>query len=119
MIIDLAPAKNKKDPPSSIQVDLTSTVRSLTTGAKQQKIIVIRWKKAAEIEFKCDGKWTRKDASPVVDQMVEVTNSVILSVSFDVKKPTPLTLPPELAQRIFSVLDGLNTADIPCLRDQH
>ena len=39
MIIDFKPLKKSKDLPESFTVDLTSTVRSLKTGAKNQKIL--------------------------------------------------------------------------------
>ena len=59
MIIDFKPLKKSKDLPESFTVDLTSTVRSLKTGAKNQKILVLRWNKSGEIETKCDGNQIR------------------------------------------------------------
>ncbi len=56
MIIDLDKIKDKKEQPSSFQVDLTATVRSLSTGEKKQKAVILRWQKPDKIELKCNGK---------------------------------------------------------------
>lgn len=55
MIIDMESIKSNSEQPASVSVDLTSTVRTLATGAKKQKILQLRWKKSGEIEFRCDG----------------------------------------------------------------
>ena len=77
MIIDVDSVKNGKEQPSPFQVDLTSTVRSLSTGEKRQKILLLRWKKTGEIELKCDGKWIKRDVGSMMDKIVEATKAVI------------------------------------------
>src|SRR4051794_30005324 len=42
-ILDINRVK-KNEQPTSFYLDLTTTVRNLTTGAKKQKILVERWK---------------------------------------------------------------------------
>ena len=117
LIIDLSPARNSKEPPSSVQVDLTSTLRSLATGKKQQQILVLRWKKPGELELKCEGKWAKRDMTAALNEIVETTQAVIRSVPLDAKSPTEVTLPPEVEQKVTALLDSLKTADLPCLRD--
>lgn len=116
MIIDVDSVKDRKEQPSSFQVDLTSTVRSLSTGEKRQKILLLRWKKTGEIELKCDGKWKKRDVGSIMDKIVEATNAVIQSVPLDAKSPTEFTLSPELEQKVSSILSSLNTEDFQCLR---
>ena len=116
MIIDVDSVKNRKEQPSSFQVDLTSTVRSLSTGEKRQKILLLRWKKTGEIELKCDGKWTKRDVGSTMDKIVEATNAVIQSVPLDAKSPTAFTLSQELEQKVSAILNSLNTEDFQCLR---
>lgn len=120
MIIDLTSVKNKRDEPSAfVQVDLTSTVRSLTSGEKKQKILVLRWKKSGtEIELKCEGKWVKQStpSAAAIDKIVEATKAVIESVPLDAKTPTEATLSPELEQKVSSILNALDTEDIACLR---
>jgi hypothetical protein len=118
MIVDVDSVKNKKEQPSSFQVDLTSTVRSLSTGEKRQKILVLRWKKTGEIELKCDGKWVRRnDLGSVMDKIVEATKAVARDVPLDAKSPTEVTLSQEVEQKVSSILNALNTEDFPCLRN--
>ncbi|HEX8845706.1 MAG TPA: hypothetical protein VF791_13725 [Pyrinomonadaceae bacterium] len=116
MIIDLAPLKNRNEEPSSVQVDLTSTIRSLSTEGKQQKIVILRWKQTGELELKCDGKWVKKDAASSTDKIIEVTKAVIQSVPLDAKTPTEVTLPQETEQKVSSLLNALHTENFPCLR---
>jgi hypothetical protein len=118
MIIDVKPAKSKKEPPQSVQVDLTSTVRSLKTGKKEQQILVLRWKATGELEFKCDGKWVKQDASTAAT-IIETVKAVIENVPLDAKTPTEVTLPQEIEQRVSAALDGLGSKDLPCVRDVH
>jgi hypothetical protein len=116
MIIDVDSVKNRKEQPSSFQVDLTSTVRSLSTGEKRQKILLLRWKKTGEIELKCDGKWIKRDVGSTMDKIVEATKAVIQSVPLDTKSPTEFRLSQELEQKVSSILNSLNTEDFHCLR---
>lgn len=117
MIIDLNPVKNTKEEPSSFQVDLTSTVRSLSTGEKKQRILILRWKKTREIELKCDGKWAKQNAGATIDNIVEATKLVIRSVPLDSKKTTEVSLPEEVEKKISSLFNAFNTESIPCLRN--
>lgn len=117
MIIDLSPVKNRKEQPSFFQIDLTSTVRSLSTGEKKQKILLLHWKKTGEIELKCDGKWAKQDASSAIDNIVEVTKAVIQNIPVDMKTPTEVTLPQEVEQKVSSVLNSLDAENFPCLRN--
>lgn len=117
LIIDVEPVKNKNQQPSSYLVDLTSTVRTLSTGAKNQKILVLRWNKAGEIETKCDGKWTKQNNAADFKQVIEVVKSVVQSVPLDAKSPTEATLPPEVEQKVTSILAALDTQNFPCLRN--
>jgi hypothetical protein len=116
MIIDLESIKNKKEQPASFQVDLTSTVRSLSTGEKRQKILLMRWKKTGEIELKCDGKWVKRDVGSAMDKIIEATKAVIQSAPLDAKGPTEFTLSQEVEQKVSAVLNALDTEDFPCLR---
>jgi hypothetical protein len=119
MIIDMSRVKNSNEDPSSVSVDLTSTVRSLSTGAKKQKILVLRWKKTGELEFKCDGNWTKQEMGAVVDKIQETTKSVIQSFPLNTKTPTEVSVTSELEQKLSLVFDSLNTAALPCLREVH
>jgi hypothetical protein len=117
MIIDLTPVKDKKEQPAAVHVDLTSTVRSLATGAKKQKILILRWNKAGELELKCAGQWKKQEAVASIEKIVTTTKAVIGAVPLDAKAPTEVTLPKDLEQKISSILDSLFTEDLPCLRD--
>lgn len=119
MIIDMSRIKNASEQPSFVQVDLTATVRSLVTRAKQQKSFIIRWNKAGQIELKCDGKWTKHDTSPGIEKIRAVTKSVIENIPLDAKTPTDVTLSPQLEQEASSILDALKPADFPCLKESH
>jgi hypothetical protein len=116
MIVDFGQVKSRKEQPASFQVDLTSTVRALSTGAKQQKILVLRWKKPGDFELKCDGKWVKQEASPMLTNIVDVTQTLIDNVPVDAKKPTDATLPQDVEQKIISLLNSLDTQKYPCLR---
>lgn len=119
MIIDMTPIKNRGEQPSFVQVDLTTTVRSLSTGAKDQKIIVLHWKKTGELELKCNGQWTKHDREAAIDKIIDVTKAVIESVPLDAKAPTEVNLSADLERKVSSILDTLNSKDIPCLRESH
>ena len=118
MIIDLTPAKNKGDQPLSVQVDLTSTVRSLSTGKKQQYILLMRWKGPGEVELKCEGKWAKQDQTAPA-RVVETVKAVVENVPLNTKTPTDVTLPQEIGQRVSAALDSLGGKDLPCVRDIH
>ena len=117
MIIDLKPAKDRKEQPSAVHVDLTSTVRSLETGAKKQKILILRWNKAGELELKCEGKWKKQESVASIEKIVTVTRAVIEAVPLDAKAPTEVTLSGDLEQKVTAILDALFTEELPCLRD--
>jgi hypothetical protein len=116
MIIDFDPVKKSKDLPESFTVDLTSTVRSLTTGAKNQKILVLRWNKSGQIETKCNGKWTKQDSTPAIDKIIETVKTVIQNSPLPKDSPTDVKLPKDVEKAIDVVLNSLDTEEIPCLR---
>ena len=117
MIIDLTPAKDRKEEPSAIQLDLTSTVRSLSTGAKKQKILILRWKKSEELEIRCDGKWTKHEVGLALENVVATTKMIIQTLPLNTKTPTEFTISPEVEQKISSIFDSLNNQNVPCLRE--
>ena len=55
LIVDITPAKNKRDQPLAVHVDLTATVRDMQTGKKDQQALVLRWAANGDFEVKCDG----------------------------------------------------------------
>ena len=117
MIIDINPVKNKKDEPNSYYVDLTTTVRSLTTGNKNQKILVIRWQKSEEVEVKCEGgKWVKESAGPELNKIVDTIHAVVQNSPLDAKKVTEFTLPQSVEQNVTAALDGLKTSSLLCIR---
>ncbi|HEX9959944.1 MAG TPA: hypothetical protein VGB00_03370 [Pyrinomonadaceae bacterium] len=117
MIISLERVKNRKEQPSGFFVDLTSTVRNLSSGEKKQKILLLQWKKSGATELKCDGKWKKQDkADAAIEKIAEVTKSVIESVPLDAETPTETKLPREVEQKVLSVLNSLRTENLPCLR---
>ena len=116
MIIDINKIKDKKEPPSSVNVDLTSTIRSLSNGEKKQKVLILRWQKNGEIELRCDGKWTKQSSESSIDKIIEATNAVIRNVPLNAKEPTDATLPPEVEKKVSVLLNALHTENFPCLR---
>lgn len=116
MIIDMDRVKDNKEQPKSVFVDLTSTVRSLSTGKKDQKILLLRWNKKGEMELKCEGKWVKQSSASATEKIVETTNSIIQNIPLNTKSPTEITLTQELEQKIEAVLNSLNTENFPCLR---
>ena len=116
MIIDIDPIKDGKEQPKSVFVDLTSTVRSLSTGKKDQKILQIRWNKKEEIETRCDGKWKKGTSATSTDKIVEVTKDIIQNIPLNLKNPTEFTLTPEIEKKIDAVLNSLNSENFSCLR---
>lgn len=116
MIVDFDSIKDKNEQPKSVSVDLTSTVRSLSTGKKDQKILLIRWNKAEEIEMKCDGKWTKKDSDAAAQKIIETTKTVIQNIPLDKKETTEFTLSDEIIGKIEAVLGSMKTENFSCLR---
>ena len=117
MIIDITPIKNNKDQPASVFVDLTSTVRKLSTGEKKQKILQLRWQKTGEVEFRCEGKWKKQTADAATNKIVEAANALFQIIPLNTKQPTELDLPKDVEQKIISVLDSLTTETFACLRN--
>jgi len=119
LIIDVNPVKNKKEQPTTFYVDLTSTIRSISTGDKKQKILVLRWDKSGDIEVKCEGnKWEKENAGPELDKIVETAKAVIQNAPLDTKgDPVEFKLPEDLEQRVISILNGLETSSLKCVRD--
>jgi hypothetical protein len=115
LIVDLTPAKNKKDPPSVVHVDLTSTVRDMQTGKKDQQALILRWSASGEFEVKCEGKWTKQDAAKFVT-VVETVKALISSLPLDKKAPTDVTLPAEVEQKVSALLESLPASELPCVR---
>ena len=117
MIIDISPIKNNKDQPASVFVDLTSTIRNLSTGEKKQKILQLRWQKTGEVEVKCDGKWKKQTAGAATTKIIEAASALFQIMPLNTKNPTKLDLPENVEQKILSVLDSLTTETFPCLRN--
>lgn len=117
MIIDLAPIKTSKEQPAAVLVDLTSTVRSLATGEKKQKILQLRWQKNGEVEFKCEGKWKKQTADAATNKIVEAATALFQIIPLNTKKPTQIDLPKDVEQKILSVFDSLTTENFSCLRN--
>lgn len=117
MIIDMTPIKNNKNQPASVFVDLTSTVRNLSTGEKKQKILQLRWQTIGEVEFKCDGKWKEQTADAATNKIVEAATALFRIIPLNTKKTTELDLPKDVEQKIISVLDSLTTETFSCLRN--
>ena len=116
MIIDLDSIKSNSEQPDSVSVDLTSTVRNLTTGEKKQKILQLRWKKSGEIEFRCDGKWVKKDSDTGTEKIIEAVKAIIRVIPLKSKDTTELTLKSDVEQKIIAVLNSLDTEKFTCLR---
>lgn len=116
MIIDMAPIKNNQEQPSAVFVDLTTTVRTLSSGEKKQNILQLRWKKSGELELKCEGKWVKKESNSGTDKIIEAVKSVIKNVPLNTKPGAETTLPAEVEQKAAAVLDSLNTENQSCLR---
>jgi hypothetical protein len=109
--------KNKNELPTEYYVDLTTTTRSLASGSKKQKILIFRWGKSGEMEVKCEGgKWAKQSAGPEIDKIVEIVKAVVKNAPRDAKEPVEFTLPEELEQKVISILDGLETSNLQCVR---
>src|SRR5262249_4285942 len=116
MIIDMTPLKKAGAEPSEVHLDLTSTVRSLSTGAQQQKILILRWKKSGDIEVKCDGEWKKQESSESLQNVMANTKTVIQRVPQGSKSPTNFDLSSDLEQTILALFESLNVKAYPCLR---
>jgi hypothetical protein len=119
LIFDVNQVKKKNEQPTSFYVDLTSTVRSATTGDKAQKILVIRWEDSGVVEVKCEGgKWAKETAGPELDNIVETVRAVVQHVPLDTKgDPVEFTLPKAIEQKVISILDSLETSKLVCIRN--
>lgn len=115
MIVDVSPANAKNSDPSTVHLDLTSTVRNATTGAKKQTILILRWKNG-ELESKCEGEWKKKDISAAFKKIIELTTTVIQTAPQKFTTQMEITLPAELERKISALFDSLGTEDYPCLR---
>lgn len=117
MIIDVDPVKNNTQTPTSYYADLTATVRSMETGEKKQRILVLRWGRSGEVEVKCEGgKWARQTTGPELDKIVETIKAVIQNAPLDTKKAIEFTLPKAVGQNVIAVLNGLETSKLICVR---
>jgi hypothetical protein len=105
--------------PSFVLVDLTSTIRSLASGDKKQRALILRWKKTGELELKCDGKWTQHEKRAAIEKIMETTNAVIQSVPLNTKSPREVAIADDLEQKILLLFTSLNTEALPCLKDVH
>jgi len=117
LIIIASKIKNNTEQPKSVFVDLTSTVRTLSTGAKKQKILQLRWDKSGEVEFKCEDKWKKQAADMATGKIVEAVKSLFGIFPADAKTPTPITLSNELEQKILAIMDSLKIENFACLRE--
>src|SRR4051812_45629286 len=85
-ILDIDRVK-KNQQPTSFYLDLTTTDRNLTTGAKKQKILVQRWKTSGDVEVKCEGaKWIKQSSDPEFDRISETVRAVIQIAPLDAKE---------------------------------
>lgn len=119
LIISTNRVKNKNEQPTSFLVDLTSTVRNVSSGTKKQKIFVFRWDKSTQLETKCEGgKWTKQPSTTAeLDKIIETVKAVTQNVPLDTKQPVETTLSPEVEQKVISVLENFGNWNLPCLRD--
>jgi hypothetical protein len=116
LIIDVNPVK-KSEQPTSFYVDLTTTTRSMETGAKKQKILVMRWGRSGDIEVKCEGgKWGKQAAVPETDRIVDTVKAVIQNSPLDAVEAREFNLSTEIQQKVSSVLSSLETSNLTCVR---
>ena len=119
LIVDVDQVKKKSDQPTSFYVDLTSIRRSLTTGDKKQKILVIRWEKTGEVEVKCEGgKWAKETTGPELDKIIDIVKAVVQNAPLDNKgDAVEFTIPKSLEQKVISVLNSLESSGLTCVRN--
>jgi hypothetical protein len=116
-ILDINRVK-KNEQPTSFYLDLTTTVRNLTTGAKKQKILVQRWKTAGDVEVKCEAsKWIKQSSDPEFDRISETVRAVVQIAPLDAKETKEFDLPKDLAAKITDLLNGLPNSKLQCVRD--
>lgn len=117
LIVTVNRTKNKSELPTDYYVDLTTTTRSLASGAKKQNILVFRWEKSGEIKVKCEGgKWSKQAAEPEIDKIIEVVKAVVQNSPRDAKEPIEFNLPKELQEKVIAILNGLETSNLQCVR---
>lgn len=119
MIIDLTPLRKKQEEPSETHLDLTSTVRAVVTGSRDQKILILNWKKNGPLTAKCDGDWKEQERTPAFEKIINVTQAVIQIVPSTPKEPKDFELPSDIEQKIIAIFDSLNAESVPCLRQLH
>jgi hypothetical protein len=117
LIVDFDKPKDKNDLPTTFKIDVTSTVRSLATGEKKQKILILQVKNSTEIQFKCDGKYIKKDSTPNTDKLIETVKAILKTLPLDSKKPTAVKLSKETEANADLVFKSVNTEEFPCLRN--
>ena len=117
LIVTVNRTKNKSELPTEYYVDLTTTTRSLASGAKKQKILVFRWGKSGEIKVKCEGgKWSKQVSEPEIDNIIDIVKTVVQNSPRDTKEPIEFNLPNELQEKVIAILDGLETSYLQCVR---
>ena len=116
LIIDVDPVK-KKESPTSYVADLTTTTRNLATGEKKQRILVLRWEKSGPIEVKCDGgKWSKLGNGLELEKIVELVKTVVQNAPVETKDLVDFSLPSKIEADVLSVLNGIETSGIKCVR---
>src|SRR5215203_1934276 len=84
---------------------------------KNKKILGFRWGKSGEMEVECEGgKWSKQEAGPEINKIVDMVKAVVQNSPRDAKEPVDFTLPKELEQNVNSILDGLETSTLQCIR---
>jgi len=117
-IIDVNRAKNKAEESTAFYVDLTTTDTLIETGAKQQKILVLRWDATSEVEVICsDGQWIKQTKGSELSNIVETIKEVIKQTPLDSKSVVEFTLPKGVTSKLASILDSLSTSKLACIRD--
>jgi hypothetical protein len=117
-IIDVNRIKNKAEEPTAFYVDLTTTDTLIETGAKQQKILVLRWDPTSEVEVICsDGQWIKQTKGSELSNIVETIKEVIKQTPLDSKAVMEFTLSKGVTSKLASILDSLSTSKLACIRD--
>ena len=117
LIVTVNRVKNKNELPTEYLVDLTTTTRQVQSGAKKQKVLILRWGKSGQIEAKCEGgKWSKQAAEPGINNIIEIVKAVVQSAPRDANEPIDFTLPSELEQKVVTILNDLETSNLQCVR---
>jgi hypothetical protein len=117
LIVTVNRTENKSELPTEYYVDLTTTTRSLASGAKKQKILVFRWGKSGEMKVKCEGgTWSELAPEPEINKIVEIVKAVVENAPRDTKEPVDFNLPAELQEKVIAILNGLETSKLQCVR---